>query len=418
MADQHPALQKVIFVFQEVWDFLKNLTRDFMDNNCQKSAAALTYLTLFALVPTMTVTYAMFSLFPIFDGVAAQLQDLIFSNLLPETSSDVQGYLSDFSSQARNLTSFGAAMLVITAYLMLTNIEKTFNAIWGVQQARRGLSSFLLYWAVLSIGPLLLGAGLLMSTYLLSLKVMVQEYDQLGLAPTLFSFAPVLMTASAFTLLFAAVPNCRVPIKFAASGGLVTAICFELLKLGFGAFIANSTFKLIYGAFAVVPVFLLWINMLWIVVLAGAVFVRTLSEQGYNRRNGRFSDIRAVLQCLAVFREKSQSGSPVYDRDCTQTGLGLVHWQHLRSTLVKNNWIAVTDSGGYVLSRDLKSVTLWDVACLVNMPINESLPDRERLQLDEQSKSWLEDYFTRRQRVEEYAKDNFELSLDELFAQS
>lgn len=416
MADQHPTLQKVRFVRREIWDFFSNLVTEFIANSCQKSAAALTYLTLFALVPIMTVTYSMFSLIPAFDGVATQLQDLIFSHFVPETGEEVQNYLADFSSQARSLTGFGVGMLVVTAYLMLQNIEKTFNAIWGVKQARRGLSSFLLYWAVLSIGPLLLGAGLVISTYILSLRIMLQEYDQLGLAPTLFAFIPVLMTATAFTLLFAAVPNCRVPIKYAAAGGLVTAICFELLKFGFGKFVSNSSFKLIYGAFAVVPVFLLWINFLWMIVLLGAVFVRTLSEHGYGTRNTRYSNIRAVLHCLAVFRQKSKTGDSVRDADCIATGVSLVHWQHLRSIMVKKKWIAVTDAGTYVLSRDLNVVTLWDVASLVNMPIDEPLPELGDHNFDETTQAWLSDFYERRARVEEYAKDSFEITLEELFA--
>ena len=375
-------------------------------------------MTLFALVPMMTVTYSMFSIIPAFNGVADQLHGVIFDSFIPETGEEVKSYLSDFSSQARNLTGWGVGMLVVTAYLMLTNIEKAFNAIWGVKQARKGLSSFLLYWAVLSIGPFLLGAGLLISTYLLSLKFVVQEYDQLGVTPLLFRIIPLCTTAAAFTLLFAAVPNCRVPLKYALVGGIVTAICFELLKAGFGAMVSNSSFKLIYGAFAVVPLFLLWINLLWIIVLSGALFVRTLSEHGHGTRKTRLSDIRAVLHCLALFRSRSQTGDIVADKDCLNTGVSLVHWQTLRSLLVKNKWIAVTDSGAYSLCRDLRSVTVWDVASLVNMPIDEPIPDQTTITFDSETESWLSDYFKRRTHVEEYARDAFDVTLEDLFAQA
>ncbi len=415
--DQQSLLDKTRFFGHEIYDFVRNLVREFFDKGCQKNAAALTYMTLFALVPMLTVTYSMFSVIPAFSGVADQLHALIFDNFVPETGEEVKGYLADFSSQARNLTGIGVGMLVVTAYLMLTNIEKAFNGIWGVRQARRGLSSFLLYWAVLSIGPFLLGAGLLTSTYLLSLKFVVQEYDQLGVTSLLFRVVPLFMTTIAFTLLFAAVPNCRVPLKYAFIGGFVTAIFFELLKAVFGAMVANSSFKLIYGAFAVVPLFLLWINLLWTIVLTGALFVRNLAEHGYGTRNTRLSDIRAVLHCLAMFRNKSQTGNVVSDRDCLKTGVSLVHWQGLRSLLVKNKWIAVTDSGAYSLCRDLRAVTIWDVASLVNMPIDEKIPDRTSVKCDKHTENWLEDYFGRRQRVEEYAHDAFNITLEDLFAQ-
>ena len=350
--------------------FVRELVGEFMDKGCQRSAAALTYMTLFALVPLMTVTYSMFSVIPAFSGVADQLQNLIFQHFVPESGAEVQEYLSDFSSQARSLTFAGVGMLVVTAYLMLTNIERTFNTIWGVKHGRRGLSSFLLYWAVLSIGPLLLGAGLVISTYLLSLKLFVSGLEELGVATAFFRLLPLLMTCLAFTLLFAAVPNCHVPVKFAVIGGAVTAICFELMKLGFGYMVANSSFELIYGAFAVVPLFLLWINILWMIILAGAVFVRTLAERGYSSDEKRLTDLGALLRCLAVFYERAQRGDAVSDQDCVRAGLGLVHWQRLRSVLVSHRWIAVTESGQYVLSRDLSSLTLWNAVCLLGVPIS------------------------------------------------
>ena len=416
--DQHPLLQKLLFLGFEIKVFFRNLVREFMTNGCQKSAAALTYMTLFALVPMMTVTYSMFSIIPAFKGVADQLESLIFTHFLPESGSEIQGYLADFSSQARNLTGFGVAILLVTAYLMLRNIEKTFNAIWGVKQARRGITSFLLYWAVLSIGPLLLGAGLVISTYLLSLKIVVAEYDQIGVTHHLFAYAPVMMTAMAFTLLFVAVPNCHVPFKHALAGGIVTAVSFELLKIGFSYTVAKSNYKLIYGAFAVVPLFLLWINILWTMVLLGAVFVRTLSELGYGTRNERYTDMRAVLHCLQVFRRKSQYGEPVRDKDCVRAGVSLVHWQQLRSLLVKHKWIVVTEGNNYVLSRDLKSLTLWDVASLVRMPINEVVPDKMNDDLDKGSKSWVATFIERREQVDTFARDVFKLNLDELYSKS
>ena len=118
--------------------FALSLVRDFKAAGCQKSAAALTYMTLFALVPLLMVFYSVFSIVPAFESVGEQIQDALFSNLLPESSQSVQSYLQSFSSQARNLTLPGVAMLFVTAFLMLTNIEKNFNTIWGVTQARRG----------------------------------------------------------------------------------------------------------------------------------------------------------------------------------------------------------------------------------------------------------------------------------------
>lgn len=402
--------------------FLRNLGFEFMDKGCQKSAAALTYMTLFALVPLLTVTYFLLSMVPTFEGSADKLHTLIFSSFVPEAGAEVQEYLSRFSSQARNLTGFGVAMLVVTAYLMLTNIEKTFNAIWGVREARRGLSSFLLYWAVLSIGPLLLGAGLVISTYLLSLKILFKELDQLGMLAMLFQVAPLFMTTIAFTLLFAAVPNCRVPIKFAFVGGIFTAISFELLKRAFGYLVARSSLELIYGAFAVVPLFLMWINVFWILALTGAVLVRNMAEHQYSAKDSRLTSMLAVLSCLAVFADKSRTGAVASDRDFVTAGVGLVQWQGLRSLLVSRQWVVVTDGGDYVLTRNLTQCTLWDVAELVSMPVTEyALLKDYFLFVDKNERGeaienhWKEDMFSRNLSIYEHTKEQLNVPLENFF---
>ncbi|MFL0809979.1 MAG: YihY family inner membrane protein [Agarilytica sp.] len=359
--------QSLIQFGENIIAFFRNLAFEFIDKSCQKSAAALTYMTLFALVPMMMVTYSMFSLIPAFSGLGDQLHTMIFSNFLPETGSEVQQYLSNFSKQARSLTLPGVAMLVVTAFLMLRNIEKTFNNIWGVKKARRGLTSFLLYWAVLSIGPLFLGAGLMMSTYLISMKLVVGQVDIITVAAPIFRILPLFMGSVAFTLLFVAVPNCRVPLRDAVVGGVVTAVCFEAAKAGFGAFVANSSFQLIYGAFAVVPLFLLWVNFIWVIVLSGAVLTRTLAEKAYVTKAGKQSDLVAILSCLAVFREKTLSGDTVSDKDCVSIGVSLVHWQRLRSLMVDHKWIAVTENGNYVLTRDLNQQSLWSLAEILDL---------------------------------------------------
>jgi membrane protein len=392
--------------------FFKFFVGNFFSQDAQKNAAALTYMSLFAMVPMMTVIYSMFSVIPAFHGVADQLNALIFDNFVPETGDQVKSYLADFSSQARNLTGVGVLMLLVTAFLMLKNIEKTFNTIWGVKQARRGLSSFLLYWAVLSIGPLMIGAGLVVSTYLLSLKMVVQEYDQIGVLPQLFRLIPLALATLTFTLLFAAVPNCKVPLKNAAIGGFVTAICLEMLKLGFSALVANSSVKLIYGAFAVVPLFLMWVNLLWIVVLGGAVFVRTLTERDYVIGNRPLPDIRALLLCLSRFREKSQTGALISDRDCVEAGVNIVQWHRLRSILIQAKWMTVSDTGRYALCRDLRSVSLWDLASLVKMPVDEPV----FLVAESASQGWVGEYMQRREQVENNAREAFDISLEALFA--
>lgn len=403
-------LNKLRLLAQTSKRFIYRLGRDFVAHDCQKNAAALTYMTLFALVPLMTVIYSVFSVIPAFNGVAEQLQTMVFSNFVPETGDEIQNYLSTFSQQARSLTGAGVGMLVITAYLMLTNIEKTLNHIWGVDRARQGLSSFLLYWAVLSIGPILLGIGLGINTYLLSLKLVFTEYELFGFTALMFRSLPLLLMAIAFTLLFTAVPNCRVPLRYAAVGGATTTICFEILESLFSAFVASSSMTTVYGAFAVVPLFLLWINLVWTVILGGAILVRTMAERQYVLTEGKATDMVAALRCLSLFRLRRATGDSVSDNDCYRTGLGVVSWQQLRTRLERHKWISVTAGGRYVLSRDLRTVTLWDLAKIMEL----KLSDLEVRIANPPSSQWFADYLSRRSEVAAAAKASLGLTVEEL----
>ncbi len=402
------------YVLRMVGRFLRHLWIDFWAYGCQKSAAALTYMTLFGIVPLMTVCYFFFSLIPAFNGVAEQLQGMIFSHFIPESGQELQGYLEDFSSQARSLTGFGVGMLVVTAYLMLTNIERTFNAIWGVQKSRRGLSSFLLYWAVLSLGPLLLGVAFALKTYMLSFNLLVTEYDPIGFSTFVFQLIPIATMIGAFTLLFVAVPNCRVPVRYALLGGIVTALGFELIKDLFTLAVANSSFQLVYGAFAVVPLFLLWVNLTWTLILAGAIFVRTLAEQRYFIEEGKATDMVATLKCLSLFRQRQKLGESVSDGACYRLGLGVVHWQHLRNRLEKHQWIVATTGSRYVLARDLDCVSLWDLAKVLDLQVH----DLDVVIADPPSAPWFTNYLARRKAFVSEAKEIFGVSLEEFLGEN
>jgi len=352
------------------------------EKDCQKSAASLTYMTLFAIVPLLTVSYSMFSIIPAFSSVGDQFQSLIYSQLLPGNEQTITKYLSDFSQQARKLTAVGVIFLMLSAYFMLKNIEQNFNGIWNVQRQRKGVSNFLLYWAILSLGPLLIGLAVFMKTYLIALRTFVGHYESLSLLDVAFEWIPWLLTASAFTLLFVAVPNCKVRLRHAAIGGVVTLLVFELIKSGFAFMVSHSSFKLIYGAFAVVPLFLLWINISWMVILGGAILVRSIELYQVDMKDRGYPDFFACLLVLWQFHEASHKGSSVRNREFLQLGLSSDQWQRIREVLLSNNVIAITQQNEFVLSRDLARLTLNEVRDLLGevdrLPANhsqlESLP--------------------------------------------
>lgn len=355
-------------IWQWLYGFLRLIVRQYREKELQKSAASLTYVTLFATVPLLTVTYSMFSIIPAFQSLGDELQAMLFEHFLPSNERDFGEYLRQFSNEARNLTVFGVIFLAVSAFLMLRNIEQNFNAIWGVARGRRGVANFLLYWAILSLGPLLLGIALTMSTYLASFRLIVGTYDSLGVFELIFRLVPTLLTWIAFTLLFVAVPNCKVRLPHALLGGLLTTIGFEGLKTAFGMVVANSSFTLIYGAFAAVPLFLLWVNLMWTLVLAGAVFVYTISAYQINLQVRHFSDFTASLLVLWRCMQASTHGGVVKEGELLKLGLSTEQWMRVSRALIKHHVITTDYQGHYLICRNLDQLRLSELADMVQMP--------------------------------------------------
>jgi len=363
----------------EFWRFL---LQRFIADKGTSNAAALTYTSLFAVVPMMTVTFSMLSAVPAFQDTGEQIQSFIFRNFVPSAGDALQQYLREFTTQARKLTWIGVAVLAATAFWMLVTIEKTFNTIWRVRQPRRGVSSFLLYWAILSLGPLLLGGGFAISTYFTSLSLISGPDALLGVQEAL-KFMPLLFSVTAFTLLYSTVPNAQVPFRHALLGGFFAAILFEVAKMLFGLYVRLFPgYQLIYGAFATVPLFLLWIYLSWLIVLFGAELVCSLgfSQQWRKRAVPR---LLMALGVLRVFYERQQLGQKVRLRDVQRQGWLLAEheWEEILVFLEQQKLVAPTGSGTWVLSRDLGHYSLQQLLSHSPWPLPraENLPE----QLDE-----------------------------------
>lgn len=354
-------------------NFARYVINRYREDNCNRSAAALTYTSLFAVVPLMTLMYATLSMVPAMQSVSTSIESFVFENFVPTTGHEVQAYLQQFSQQARKLTGAGVGLLAVTAILMLRNIENIFNKIWRTRENRKGLSSFLLYWAVLSLGPIFIGLAFAITTYLLSLKVLTEQVDNSHVGQYLLTFAPYFLTSAAFTLIFTAIPNCRVPLKHAAIGGLLTSLCFEIAKYLFTLIVANASFELIYGTFAAIPLFLMWIYLSWLIVLAGAEVIQALSA--YHPSNGHdVNDLTLSLAILELLSRKHRQGVTVSDSMLLQTPWLLGHyslstdrWPNIRDKLLHANLLGMTQSGGYVLGRDLHYFQLQDLLHLLGM---------------------------------------------------
>lgn len=356
---------------RELWRRTLYVVSRFGVDRCSENAAALTYMSLFALVPLLTLLYTMASAIPAFQGLETQMQSFLFENLMPDTSSEIEDYLNEFSRQAKSLTGPGIVFLVITAVLMLRNIEKAFNLIWRARENRSAVSSFMLYWAVLSLAPVTIGLALAISTYLSSFAHLLSEYDVIGAKAFLLQTAPLALTTCGFSLIYAAVPNCRVPFKHALIGGFVAALAFHIARSVFTKLVVGSSYTFIYGAFAAVPLFLLWIYLSWNIVLMGGILVHSLSAYQSAEQANRPMVLKA-LDVLYLFWQKQKSGHTVREIEVLNNRHSVIHgldsetWGELRDIFMQKRLITQNDKGHYLLSRDLHTVRFWQLKEWVN----------------------------------------------------
>jgi len=257
---------------------LRILARRFIEDRCMQVASSLTLTTLLALVPVVTVALTVASAFPVFGLLLGQLHNFVVQNLLPRSVDAITTYAQQFSENAAHLTAVGVVILGVTALMLLFTIEGEFNVIWRVSRPRPLLRRMLVYSTVLAIGPLLVGASLSVTSYLITLSLgLVEEVP--GVQSALLRFVPLALTSAAFALLYFTLPKCPVLKRDAVTGGIAAGAGFEVMKHGFGFYVAQfPTYTVVYGAFAAVPIFLLWIYLSWLIIICGAVLVAALPE--------------------------------------------------------------------------------------------------------------------------------------------
>lgn len=338
--------------------FAGELVRQFVRHQCFTGAAALTFTTLLALVPLMTVTYLMLAAFPELAAVGAAVEDFLFETFVPNAGAALLERFAEFSARATELSVASLAVLALSAILALTRIESVFNAIWSASSPRTGMQRLLVYWAALTVGPPLVIGALLATSYLYALPL-VEEMDPSGLREGLLAWAPDLAVAAAFTFLYWALPNTRVPFLHALAGAALTTLLFGAAKWGFAVFVAQSTTELVYGAFAAAPFFLIWVYLVWVLALGGAVFARTLSLSPAVDDAPSQPLLMQCARLLAVLREAHARGEALAPAELDAAArLRPGDRERIYGTLAAERLIRRTDAGQLALGRSLRSVTL------------------------------------------------------------
>jgi membrane protein len=238
----------------------------------------LAYISLLSLVPLIAVMFSMLRAFPIFNEFRQSIETFVYANVIPSRGSEIQSYISQFIGNTGGMTAIGITALVIVALLLIHNIDKTLNKIWRVTKRPRPIISFSIYWMILTLGPVLFGSSIALSSYLIRLTRYADSYTP-GLSSLALSILPFLMSLLAFYMLYLVVPNIKVRSRHAFAGALLAAFLFEFSKRGFAFYVTHfPSYETIYGALALVPILFVWVYLSWLVVLLGAELTALLQQ--------------------------------------------------------------------------------------------------------------------------------------------
>lgn len=389
-------------------NFARFIASRFNQDRCVQIAASLTFTTLLSLVPLLTIALTMFSAFPVFEEFSGQIKNYLLSNLMPNMAEKIiSNYMRQFTENAMRLTAVGVVFLAVTAMSMMLTIDHAFNTIWRATRPRPLLKRLVVYWAVLTLAPLLIGASLSLTSWLVGLSMgYAKQIPIFGVG--VLKILPVLFTTLAFAMLFRLVPNGYVPRSHALIGAIVAALVFESMNRVFGYYISHfPTYKLVYGAFASVPVFLMWIYLSWLTILFGAVIAASLSHwrAPVTQRLSPATQLLDALRVLQIMVNNLQRGRVSGLPELSESlYLGFDVLERILEKLASAGMVRKAEGQGWLLMRDANHIRAAELLRLFVLDSGSLPAGRD----DDPLQQWLAAYAAQ-------LEQNADVTLHELF---
>ena len=359
----------------EIASYAGYATRRFADQHGLQAAAALTFTTLLAVVPLLAITLGVFSAFPAFAALRGYFEEALFANLVPQVGEQARLYLASFARNTAKLTAVGMVALAVSAVMLLMTIQSTLNRIFAVRHQRALILRVLVFWSLLTLGPVLLALALSLTSDLA--QVARATVSDAGFVTGGFEtragwprhVLAIALEISAFTGLYVIVPNRPVPWRDGLIGGLLAVLSLEVLKRVFALyFMVFPAYQTIYGALATIPIFLIWLYACWTVILIGAVFAASFSDWWAQRRVDRddqgddslAATLRPALLILACLRAQSQIGGG-FPSDGLAGRVGFSDFSDIIAQLIAAGYVEMSEDQSLVLARDPTSASLYDL---------------------------------------------------------
>lgn len=411
-------LDKLPFARHTWFRYLRLLVSHFLDDNCTQKAASLTYTTLLSIVPMLAVLLVIFSSVPALEGMREQVQETIYRNLLPSGSNQLQEHIDSFARNSVKMTLVGVGALLFTTVMTLITIEDAFNQIWRTTNQSKDLHSILRSMVTIIATPIILIIAFIASSAIRSIDSISRHLFGYGLDWSIWAVGlSFLTTIVGFILLYWFTPKTKVPLKNAVIAGITIAILFECVKRVFGLAVTNFTsYEAVYGAFAVLPIFLLWIYISWNLILLGVEISYTLTifDKNDNKKRPPFLILLTLIhhiyqnhkQGKKTPKESLYASFKHAERDDCQEYL-----HHLEN----QEFITMDKSGSYHLTTDPKKINLWQF--YKTLPY--SLPNKQALSnVYAENDEWQQKLYEKMGLIEHQTKTLFGASLADLFEAS
>jgi membrane protein len=345
--------------------FLFLVVKQFEKGEARKSAAQLTFVTLFAIVPLMASGYVIASWLPWSSSFSELFQTFIFQHFVPTSGEIIQDYLKTFSHQAKNLTWLGLIILLFSAVSLMLTIEGAFNIIWRVKSNRVG-TRILVYWLILLLGPVLLAGGFLVSTYLLSSQLWMGIGGSLAKNSLLIAVLPVGLSCIALTLMYCFLPSCQIRLRHALIGAVSASLLLEAGKFAFLWLVSLSpSYEIVYGTFAMMPLFLLWLYVAWSLVLFGAQLVAMLPFYHQQWRGIKASQLDWGLTICKILQKNAHNGLTREGLIANLSFLNSVDWEPVLEALLGQGWVS-NDGDLFNLHKNLEVTTVGELSELIH----------------------------------------------------
>ena len=365
--------------------FAYRVIERFIADKCIQRASALAYASLLAIVPMVVLGFSVFTSFQAFESIAGSVSEALLEYLLPTSQQAVQAYLGTVADKTTAISVFGIIALLLTATALLNTIEEAFNHIWRITRARAWFSKFITFWSTLTLAPILIGASITITSYFTALPVLREVAEGASYISDAPFLVPWLMSSLAMATLYYVLPNTSVPFRYAVIGGLVAGALFEWTKIGFAFYVTEvANYEHLYGALSTLPIFLIWIYLIWVIVLLGSevVFCMQHPEQSH-RQHSRFlkPGVGQFYSHLILLRaaQALQSGQMLNMQIMiTETDVPENILQEWLDQLCEKNLLRSTMSGdesGWLPAFDVDRMTLYELFQALN-DVPMTVPER------------------------------------------